>query len=275
MIQETYCSRSVTSARIQAQTDSDQSSANVWVSNFDNWDLFRFDQAGNQQLATFAPGALGLSVWGVDNPNTPPPDTQDFYKFQLTAGQSATIVVDSLNSKAVQIALLDGDGNVLAAGVGGSTNVSQSIENFVAASTGTYYVEVTGDAGVKYSLTVTRSANFDIEPNDTFDTAQSLTGTNGVLGAINPGGNLTVGTSFEGVDFNGSNCGCLPPDTNAAVGGNYVVETVNVEIRVFDKTTGNILMDEPLFDLLRRVERRRRLRPVRRHRQSLVCFRVR
>jgi hypothetical protein len=30
------------------------------------------------------------------------------------------------------------------------------------------------------------------------------------------------------------------------VGGNYVVESVNIQIRVFDKTTGAILLDEPL-----------------------------
>jgi hypothetical protein len=70
-----------------------------------------------------------------------------------------------------------------------------------------------------------------------------------VLGALNPGGSLVVGNSFEGIDFNGSNCACLPPDTNATVGGNYVVETVNVEIRVYDKTTGSILLDEPLSTL--------------------------
>jgi hypothetical protein len=60
---------------------------------------------------------------------------------------------------------------------------------------------------------------------------------------------VLVGQSFEGVDFNGSNCGCLPPDTNAAVGGNYVVETVNFEFRVFDKSTGTVLLDEPLSSL--------------------------
>jgi hypothetical protein len=38
----------------------------------------------------------------------------------------------------------------------------------------------------------------------------------------------------------------LPPDTNAAVGNNFVVETVNVQIRIFDKATGNILLNEPL-----------------------------
>jgi hypothetical protein len=60
------------------------------------------------------------------------------------------------------------------------------------------------------------------------------------------GGGLLVGQSYDGIDFIGSNCFCLPPDTNAAVGNNYVVETVNFQIRVFNKTTGAVLLDEPL-----------------------------
>jgi hypothetical protein len=60
---------------------------------------------------------------------------------------------------------------------------------------------------------------------------------------------LHIGQSYDGVDFLGSNCGCLPPDTNAAVGGNYVAEAVNVQFRVFDKTTGAVLLDEPLSTL--------------------------
>jgi len=60
------------------------------------------------------------------------------------------------------------------------------------------------------------------------------------------GPGVPIGMSFEGIDFNGSNCGCLPPDTNAAVGNGFVVEAVNIQIRVFDQTTGNILLDEPL-----------------------------
>ena len=163
---------------------------------------------------------IGLTIWGVDNPNPPPQDTQDYYSFSLAAGQSATIVAKSLNGLNVQITLVDGNGNVLATGVGGSSNVTSKIENFVAATAGTYYVEITGDPGVQYSLTVTRGANFDIEPHNTPATAQSLTGTNGVLGALDPGGNLTIGTNFEGIDFTARNCGCLPPDTNAAVGAN-------------------------------------------------------
>src|SRR5947209_5964710 len=45
---------------------------------------------------------------------------------------------------------------------------------------------------------------------------------------------VPIGLSYDGIDFLGSNCGCLPPDTNAAVGNNYVIETVNVQIRIFD-----------------------------------------
>jgi hypothetical protein len=52
--------------------------------------------------------------------------------------------------------------------------------------------------------------------------------------------------SFDGVSFLGSNCGCLPPDTNAAVGNGFAVETVNLQIRVFDKASGALLLDEPL-----------------------------
>ena len=58
--------------------------------------------------------------------------------------------------------------------------------------------------------------------------------------------NVPIGQSYDGIDFNGSNCGCLPPDTNAAVGNNFVMETVNVQVRVFDRTTGSVLLDEPL-----------------------------
>ena len=97
---------------------------------------------------------------------------------------------------------MDSKGNILVSGVGGSTNVSQSIQNYVASTGGKYYLEVTGDQGLQYSLTVTRGANFDIEPHGTYYQAQPLTGTNGAAGALDPGGNLTVGKNYEGIDFN-------------------------------------------------------------------------
>src|SRR5882757_7741111 len=77
---------------------------------------------------------------------------------------------------------------------------------------------------------------------------------NGPLPAVNPPVaqpflTLQIGQSYDGIDFLGSNCGCLPPDTNAAVGNNFVVETVNVQVRIFDKITGAVLLDEPLSAL--------------------------
>jgi hypothetical protein len=69
------------------------------------------------------------------------------------------------------------------------------------------------------------------------------------LPAPAPSLSIHIGQSYDGIDYLGSNCGCLPPDTNAAVGGNYVAEAVNIQFRVFDKTTGAILLDEPLSTL--------------------------
>ncbi|MGZ3300197.1 MAG: pre-peptidase C-terminal domain-containing protein, partial [Isosphaeraceae bacterium] len=123
---------------------------------------------------------------GVVDPNPPSQDTQDYYSFDLTQGQTATIVAESLNNKGLQITLVDGSGKVLATGVGGSTNVSQSIQNYVASSTGKYFIEITGDPGDQYSLVVTRGAAFSVQDHHTYSTAQNLTGTNGVLGYLAP-----------------------------------------------------------------------------------------
>ena len=158
----------------QLQTDQ---SSDVWDANFGYYDLFKFDQYGDELGATFVPGAIGLTIWGVDNPNPPAQDTQDYYSFSLSAGQSATAVVESLNGQNAQISIVDGNGNVLASGVSGASNVSESISNFVAPYSGKFYVEITGDPGVQYSVTVTRSATFSIQPHNSYSTAENLTGT--------------------------------------------------------------------------------------------------
>jgi hypothetical protein len=59
-------------------------------------------------------------------------------------------------------------------------------------------------------------------------------------------GGVQIGLSYDGIDFLGSNCSCLPPDTNAAVGNSFVVETANLHISIFDKKTGIALRDQPL-----------------------------
>ena len=80
--------------------------------------------------------------------------------------------------------------------------------------------------------------------NDSSRTQKRLTAPIGGVHKSLPSG-VQIVQSFEGLDALGSG-GYLPPDTNAAVGNNFVVETVNIQIRMFDKTTGSVLLDEPL-----------------------------
>jgi methionine-rich copper-binding protein CopC len=212
--------------------------------------VLKFDPFGN--FIGFFPlngPPTHVAVVGTDGPLvTTTGRSADFYSFSLDAGQSATIAFTELSGSGGNIDLEDGSGNILASAVSGPSNLSEVINNFVAPSAGTYYIHVTGP-GVHYSLVVTRSATFEQNPNHTQAQAQDISGTGGVLGALIPPGGVDQGTGFDGIDFNGSNCGCLPPDTNADVGNGFVAETVNIQFRVFDKTNGNILLDEPLATL--------------------------
>jgi hypothetical protein len=56
-----------------------------------------------------------------------------------------------------------------------------------------------------------------------------------------PGLSIQPKTGFDGIGENGS----LPPDPNIAVGQNYIVQVVNTEIAVFDKSTGAMLPGYP------------------------------
>ena len=207
-----------------------------------------------------SPEQPGLAVLGdvpgeapLPGPNAP------VYSFTLDQGESATVVVESLNNKNVGFTLLDENGDVLASSVPGATNYTAGLNNFVAPNDGTYYVAISGDPGVQFNLVVTRGADFITKPNSTPGTAQDITATElsgdnklgGVLGYLSNPTGPQIGTSFEGAsgtDAN-NNCGCLPPDTNAAVGGNWVVEAVNTELVIYDKTTGAELFSETLDSL--------------------------
>src|SRR5262249_48470155 len=49
-------------------------------------------------------------------------------------------------------------------------------------------------------------------------------------------------SQFDGTN----NTGCYPPDTNAAVGPNYVVETVNESLAIYNKSTGSLVSSQTL-----------------------------
>src|SRR5262249_34675212 len=100
-----------------------------------------------------------LAVVGVDSPAPPPADSGDYYSFTLAKGQSATLALTDLAGQA-DLQLQDSSGTPLSLAATGKTGVSESINNFIAPAAGTYYAHITG-LGVRYSLVVTKSSDFD------------------------------------------------------------------------------------------------------------------
>jgi murein DD-endopeptidase MepM/ murein hydrolase activator NlpD len=108
----------------------------------------------------------------------------DYYSLTLAAGQNMTVGLATLTGSGDSLAIQDANGNILATGVAGAANLDSAITGFVAPSTGTYYLVVSGTTAATYSLVVTRDATFDTKSNTSFFTAQDLTGTTGSLGAL-------------------------------------------------------------------------------------------
>jgi streptogramin lyase len=226
-------------------------SGNFMIGNADFASVDKLDPNGFFLTSTGIPGApIGLAVAGVDGPPPPAAVLDNFYSFSLNAGQSVTIAYNQLQGTGTAtVTLQDGLGNVLATATAGPSNFSQVIANFVAATTGTYYIDVHGN-NITYDLTVTRDAAFDSEPNDSLATAQPLPTSASALGAVFTPAGVQLGKYLEGLDYFQNSCGCIPPDTNNAVGPTQVVETINTEIQVYDKTTGNILLTQDIGSLL-------------------------
>jgi hypothetical protein len=85
-----------------------------------------------------------LAVAGTDSASPlPEADFTDYYSFRLEAGNAATVALELLSGNGVELELQDAAGNTLALGNNGR------IDQFVAATTGTYYVKLTG-SGARY-----------------------------------------------------------------------------------------------------------------------------
>ncbi|MCX6042575.1 MAG: pre-peptidase C-terminal domain-containing protein [Caldilinea sp.] len=124
----------------------------------------------------------------------------DWYKFELSAGQSTSLALTNIGNtsdRGLNLELYDASGVLQSWGVGEASNVSQSIDRFVAAQAGTYYARITGIAA-PYSLVVTRGASFGLElPNNL---VPDISGVNVVLGMLGE----YVTQSTEEQEFNGS-----------------------------------------------------------------------
>ncbi len=124
-----------------------------------------------------------LEGWYVDDVWVGEITVDDYYSLTLQKGDVATI---ALEGQGASVTLLGANGSTLAEGDGNlATNLDQVIPNFVAETTGVYYLKVSGEIGNEYNLVVTRNAQFDIEPNENLDDeAQNVIVPGSALGAV-------------------------------------------------------------------------------------------
>jgi hypothetical protein len=141
----------------------------------------------------------------------------DFYSFPLNAGDRITAAIVGLSSGTIHVSLTDASGTVLATGRSGASNLTEVISDFAVTASGVYNAMVSGDAGMNYSLVLTRNASFDTEPNNSTATSQPLStarsqGT--ALGYVEPSvvgvepDNYAAGTVLTSV-FRGITLTCL------------------------------------------------------------------
>lgn len=139
----------------------------------------KFQQADDFPLPTDGRGYDNIRITTLD---------EDWYSFDLNAGDRATIAVDALSEGSLHATLVDSSGAVLTTGGADAANVDKIISNFAATATGTYYVRVSGTQDTRYSLVLLRNAAFDTERNDSQAQAQDISDVQGVLGSIDKGG---------------------------------------------------------------------------------------
>ena len=116
-----------------------------------------------------------------------PESTEDWYKFSLEDGQSASLNINRYQDDGlIEMELYDAAGSLLAT-ASEANNASRFFDDFFDTTTDgqsdDYFVKVIGNQG-EYNLVVTRGAQFDREPNNELSTPQELTNRQGVLGHI-------------------------------------------------------------------------------------------
>jgi len=175
----------------------------------------------------------------------PTPPTSDFYKMNLSAGDRVSLALSNLSPGNVDVKLIDTDGTtVLAGGVGSPTNLNEAIQNYAVLNSGIYFASVSGDVGVSYSLVVARNAAFDAESNNTFEAAQSIAGTKGVLGAIE----LSSASDWYSFDINSVGFQILLETSTPADGIGNIVNSLNPKIELYSPSnallaSGSVLAD--------------------------------
>jgi len=126
-------------------------------------------------------------------------DDQDVYQLTLSAGDSLTVAARSKTGGLQSLQLLDATGAAVAAGSASQANVDLLLADFVAPTSGSYYVALKGTSSL-YSLIATRNAVFDTR-TDHSATSQSIGTNQRVLGHVESGIPLTL-TAIDAGNWN-------------------------------------------------------------------------
>lgn len=153
-----------------------------------------FDPGLNGNFIALNGTASRAAVMGSLSPDIG--DASDSYSIFLTAGETATIVLDDGHQgNAANLSLiLYGSTGIVTTGLFETSNVDQAIRNFVAPVDDTYFIDVTGFEQSDYALVVTKQASFEREPNDEPTQAKEVGPTGHVLGYIS---GTTGGDPFD------------------------------------------------------------------------------
>jgi subtilisin family serine protease len=145
-------------------------------------------------------------------------NTEDWFAFTAAAGDQISVVAEKLGGADPAIGLYDTGGVLRGSGVTALT-VAQSISNYVATTAGRHAVRVAGGAG-EYVVLVLRNSGFDLGGNETFATAQDITGQPAVLGSSTPAPSLFVAAESS---LGSAQAQRLNPRTGAALGSAFSV----------------------------------------------------
>jgi len=115
--------------------------------------------------------------------------TGDFYRFDMTAGESASLSLAGSEAGELTMTVYGPDGAEVAAGQVGADGVV-TVEHLLAGADGSYYVSVSGSGD--YQLVVNRNAATDLAGNDGLESAQQidssrLAGRQWVIGEVGDG----------------------------------------------------------------------------------------
>ena len=109
--------------------------------------------------------------------------SDDWYTFELSAGQLVSVALGELEDVQGTIELYDAAGQLLTIGQTDIQNLDSIIAQFEADVTGRYYVRVLA-AEADYALVVSRDAAFNAEPDDRIDQAHDITAASAALGGL-------------------------------------------------------------------------------------------